>query len=146
MVEILKASRDTFVAQGNSAALSAGLDPNEPAYTGDTPATIDNRHLETATGSVTKGADYLNLELEVTAAHATNNAVTEVWYQEAEDPLKWSKWKYSHTIPDSIIAAVVDHYDAAAFELNARYTKLAVVSDNAINANLIATPKYYATV
>lgn len=146
MADILKASRATITIQEDTTAFPAGTNPNEAGYSAvDAPVVIDNRNTET--GANGKGADYLYLELDVTTGPAAEG-VAEIWYSQAEDDaqLKWSKWKHSHTVGDAIIISAVDHYDAGLFVLNARYTKLAVVaSTQAFNANLIATPKYYAT-
>ena len=135
--EVLQKARTVITAQSNGTALTADIDPNG-AYTGDTPAVIDNTY-DGGTENA-KGAEYLNLELEVTTAPKAA-ATAEIWYSESEDGTNYTKWRYSHTVGDDIDTSA-DRYIGGVFFLNANYTKLAVVAKSyGFNANLYATPK-----
>ncbi|HHE65295.1 MAG TPA: hypothetical protein ENL09_04660 [Bacteroidetes bacterium] len=137
--EILLKSRTTITAQGDGTALTADVDPNG-AYTGDTPVVLDNTYDGGTENCF--GADYLNLELNVTTAPGTE-ANAEIWYSISEDGTNYTKWKYSHTVGDAI-AISADRYAAGIFFLSANYTKLVVVAkDYGFNAQLLATPKLH---
>lgn len=135
--EILQKARTAITAQGNGTALTADVDPNG-SYTGDTPVILDNTYDGGSENC--KGADYLNLELNVTTAPSTA-ATAEIWFSESEDGTNFTKWRYSHSIGDDIATSVA-RYIGGLFFLKANYTKLAVVANSyAFNAALYATPK-----
>ena len=137
--EILLKSRTRIEAQGDSAALTAGEDPNSGSYTGDTPAVLDNRIA--ASSGEPKGAEYLQLELNVTT-HAGGDATAEIWDSISEDGTNYTKWRYSHTVGETILSAATPRCDAGLYVLTAQYTKLAVVAKAVgFNADLLATPK-----
>lgn len=136
--EILQKSRTRITAQGNATVLTADEDPNSGSYTGDTPATLDNTY-DAGTENC-KGADYLQLELDVTTAPSTAGTA-QIWYRGSEDGANYTKWKYSHTVGDDITTSI-DRYDGGLFALSYQYTQLAVVAINyGFNADLLATPK-----
>ncbi len=136
--EVLLKSRTRIEAQGNATALTATYDPNSGSYTGDTPIVLNNKY--TASENC-YGASLLQLELDVTT-HAGGDTSAEIWYSISEDGTNYTKWKYSHTVGDTILSAVTDRFDAGIFQLSAQYTKLAVVAVAvAFNADLLATPK-----
>ena len=136
--EILQKSRTRIEAQGNTTALTADENPNSGSYTGDTPISLDNSI--DATGDNPRGAEYLRLELNVTTP-PTSEAFAQVWWRGSEDNSNWTKWKYSHSVADSI-ATTSDRYDSGMFLLSYKYTELAIVAnDYAFNASLFATPK-----
>jgi hypothetical protein len=137
--EILIKSRTRIEAQGGTAAFTAGEDPNSGSYTGDTPVELDNR-ISASTGEP-KGADHLQLELNVTT-HAGGDATAEIWDSISEDGTNYTKWRYSHTVGETILSAATPRCDAGVYVLRAQYTKLAVVARSVgFNAELLATPK-----
>lgn len=136
--EVLQKSRTRIEAQGNTTALTVDLDPTSGSYTGDTPATLDNTYDGGSENC--KGADYLQLELDVTTP-PTTEATAQIWYRGSEDGTNYTKWKYSHTVGDDI-ATTADRYDGGLFALRYQYTQLAVVAISyGFNADLLATPK-----
>jgi len=137
--EILLKSRTTITAQA-SGALTAGEDPNSGTYTGGAATVIDNTYDAGTENSL--GADYLQLELDVTTAPTTAGGA-EVWYRGSEDGTNYTKWKYSHTVGDDI-ATTADRYDAGLFFLSYQYTELKVKAvDYGYTATLYATPKLH---
>lgn len=137
--EALQKSRSRITAQAGGTALTADEDPNSGSYTGGAATTIDNTY-DAGTENA-KGADRLNLELDVTADPATA-AVAEIWYRGSENNSDWTQWKRSHTVGDSILASGTPWYDAGLFYLEYQYTQLKVVALNyAFTAVLYATPK-----
>ncbi len=143
--EVLLKSRAEITAQDNSSSLNSSYDPNSASYTGGTPAVLDNR-ISAASGQP-QGADSLNLILLVTTGPATA-ATAEIWYSESEDGTNYTKYKYSHTVGDSIeITTAGDriYYDAGEFVLTAQYTKLAVKAGGYAIADctLFAYPKLH---
>ena len=137
--EVLQKSRDTITAQTNSSTLDTDYDPNSGSYTGGTPAVIDNTYDGGSENA--KGAEYLNLELNVTNAPATAGTA-EIWYAQSEDGTNYTRYKYSHTVGEDI-GTTAARYDAGVFVLSAQYTKLAVHAQGYdIDAcTLYATPK-----
>jgi len=136
--EILLKSRTRIEAQGNATALTATFDPNSGSYTGDTPAVLSNVYAANCSG-----ADWLQLELDVTT-HAGGDTTAEIWYSISEDGTNYTKWKYSHTVGDTILSAITPRLDAGIFYLSALYVKLAVVAVTvAFNADLLVTPKLH---
>lgn len=144
--EILQKARTRITAQTNysGTAFKAGGYPTNTtwntsgAYYGGTPAIIDNRISGGSDNG--KGANYLTLELDVTTAPASV-ATAEIWYCISEDGTNYTRWKYSHTVGDTIQTSAA-RYAAGLFELTAQYTKLAVVaiSFDITAATLYATP------
>lgn len=136
--EVLKKSRDQISAQGNGIAFTATYNPTSGSYTGDTPAVLDNTFdggLENC-----RGSDFLQLELNVTAAPATYTTA-QIWYRGSEDGTNYTKWKYSHTVGD-IISTSAARYDAGLFSMSFQYVQLAVVAVSyGFTATLYATPK-----
>lgn len=137
--EIRLKSRTTITAQDNTAALTAGYDPTSGSYTNLAAVTvIDNTYDGGSENGL--GASFLALELNVTAAPSTA-ATAEIWYSVSEDGTNYTRYKYSHTVGDSILTST-NRYSAGLFELSAQYTKLAVVAVGyAFTAQLLATPK-----
>lgn len=135
--EIRQKSRTLVQLQGNTAALTAGEDPNSGSYTGDTPVTLDNTFDGGSENGL--GADYLQLELDVTTAPGST-ASAEVWFRGSNDDINYTRWKYSHTIGDDILTSAA-RYDGGVFELTYQYTDLAIVARTAgFNANLNGVP------
>ena len=140
--EILIKSRAAITAQDNTSSLDASYEPTSVSYTGETPTVIDNRSAESGNS---KGADYLNLILLVTTGPATAGGA-EIWFSESEDGTHYTKYKYSHTIGDTITATTAGddiYYDAGMFILKAQYVKLAVnaVTYDIGDCTLLAYPK-----
>ena len=145
--EILQKSRTRITAQTNytSTAFKAGEYPTDATwntsgnYYGGEPTVIDNTYDGGSENS--KGAMFLSLELDVTDAPASA-ATAEIWYSVSEDGTNYTRWKYSHTVGDTIQTTAA-RYSAGIFELTAQYTKLAVVaiSFDIDAATLYATPK-----
>jgi len=136
--ELLQKSRATITAQA-SGALAAGFDPISGSYTGGAATPIDNTYDAGTENS--KGAEWLNLQLNVTTAPATA-ATAQIWFRGSEDGTNYTKWKYSHTVGDSILAATVALYDAGMFQLSYQYTELKVMAISyGFTADLKATPK-----
>jgi len=138
--EILQKSRATITAQA-SGALAAGFDPSSGSYTGGAATPIDNTYDAGTENS--KGSEWVNLQLNVTAtAHATLPATAQVWFRGSEDGTNFTRWKYSHTVGDSILAATIALYDAGMFQLSYQYTELKVMAISyGFTADLKATPK-----
>lgn len=136
--EILQKSRTRITAQGNGTALTADEDLNSASYTGDTSATIDNTYDGGSENG--QGADFLQLELDVTSAPSTA-AGAQIWWRGSEDGTNYTQWKYSHTVGDDIALSAA-RYDGGLFSLSYQYTQLAVMAvDYAFTAALYATPK-----
>lgn len=136
--EILQKSRATITAQA-SGALAAGFDPSSGSYTGGAATLIDNTYDAGTENS--KGSEWLNLQLNVTTAPATA-ATAQIWFRGSEDGTNFTRWKYSHTVGDSILAATVSLYDAGMFQLSYQYTELKVMAVSyGFTADLRATPK-----
>jgi hypothetical protein len=132
-------ARDRITAQANG-GLTAPYDPTSGSYTGGATTTINNTYsVGTENG---RGADYLVLELDVTTAPAASSSA-EIWWRGSNDSgTKWTKWKYSHTIADSILLTTADFYDAQTFWLKYNWTELKVVAvDSSFTSTLYATPK-----
>ena len=141
--EILVKTRTVIEAQANTTALTAGADPNNGGgtYTGATPVVIDNRLTGGSDNS--KGAHFLNLELNVTT-HSGGDATAEIWYCTSKDASNYTKWRYSHTVGETILSAATPRCDAGIFELSALCYKLVVVARTvAFTATLSATPVLY---
>jgi len=136
--EILQKSRDTIPAQA-SGPLAAGIYPYDTVnYTGGA-ATVINNTLGTENS---KGAEWLNLQLNVTIPHATLPATAQIWFRGSEDGVNYTRFKYSHTVGDSILAATVALYDAGMFQLSYQYTELKVMAVSyGFTSTLLATPK-----
>lgn len=136
--EILQKSRTRITAQAGGTALAADKNPGEAGYTGGAATAIDNTYDGGSENG--KGADYLQLELDVTSAPGTAGT-SSIWYRGSEDNSNWTKWKYSHTVGDSI-ATAADRYDGGMFLLSYQYTELKVMADDQVfTATLYATPK-----
>lgn len=137
--EILQKSRATITAQSNGVALTAAYDPNSGSYTGSTPAVIDNTYDGGSENS--KGAEFLNLELNVTSAPSTATSA-QIWFCTSENGTNYTRWQYAQTVPESILSTGAARYNVGLFVLTAQYTKLAVVAVSyAFTAALYATPK-----
>jgi hypothetical protein len=138
--EILIKSRAAITAQDNTASLDASYDPNHASYTGGTPEEIDNTY-DGGTENA-KGADYLNLILFVDDAQATAGGA-EIWYSESEDGTNYTRYRYSHTVGETLSTTDDLYYDAGIFVLKAQYTKLAVnaVDYDIPDCTLMAYPK-----
>ena len=96
-------------------SLLAGIDPNNPVYTGGTTTVI---------GPTTAiGAGYLQLELTVTVKPAVP-AMAEVWFRGSVNGIDYTNWKYSHSIGESI--ALTGKYDAGLFFLTYQYIELKI--------------------
>lgn len=136
--ELRNKARDRITAQA-SGGLTAPYDPTSGSYTGGTTTTIDNTYSEGTENG--RGADYLVLELDVTTAPAAVSTA-EIWWRGSNDGgTKWTKWKYSHTIGESILT-VADFYAAHSFGLKYNWTELKVVAvDSSFTSTLYATPK-----
>lgn len=133
--EILQKSRTRITAQGNGTALTATYNPSSGSYTGDTPTTLDN----TYDGNC-KGADFFQLELDVTSAPATATTA-QIWYRGSEDGTNYTGWKYSHTVGDNITTSAA-RYDAGLFSMSFQYVQLAVMAVTyGFTAALYVTPK-----
>jgi len=137
--ELLQKSRDTITAQA-SGALAAGFDPISGSYTGGAATPIDNTYDAGTENS--KGSEWLNLQLNVTIPHTTLPATAQIWYRGSEDGTTFTRWKYSHTVGDSILATTGALYDAGMFQLSYQYTELKVMAISyGFTADLKATPK-----
>ena len=138
--EVLLKSRAAITAQDNSSNLDEDFDPNSASYTGQAPAVIDNRISGGSDNA--KGADYLNLILFVDDAQATAGGA-EIWYSESEDGTNYTRYRYSHTVGETLSTTDDLYYDAGIFVLKAQYTKLAVnaVSYDIPDCTLFAYPK-----
>jgi len=136
--EILQKSRPPITPQA-SGVLTAGFDPNSGSYTGGTATVIDNTYDAGTENS--RGSEWVNLQLNVTNAPATA-ATAQIWYRGSEDGVNYTRFKYSHTVGDSILAATVALYDAGMFQLSYQHTELKVMAISyGFTANLLATPK-----
>jgi len=136
--ELLQKSRATITAQA-SGALAAGFDPSSGSYTGGAATPIDNTYDAGTENS--KGSEWVNLQLNVTTAPATA-ATAQIWFRGSEDGTNYTKWKYSHTVGDSILDATIALYDAGMFQLSYQYTELKVMAVSYdFTADLRATPK-----
>ena len=141
--EVLQKSRSTITAQDNSSSLDETYDPNSASYTGGTPTVIDNTYDGGSENA--KGAEVLKLELLVTTGPGTAGGA-EIWYSESEDGTNYTRYKYSHTVGDDIVATTGGdgyRYDAGIFVLTAQYVKLAVNAGayDIGDCTLFATPK-----
>lgn len=137
--ELRNKARDRITAQANG-ALTASYDPTDTInYTGGAATTIDNTYSEGTENSL--GADYLVLELDVTTPPAAETSAEIWWRGSNDDGTKWTKWKYSHTVNESILTAA-DFYAALTFGLKYNWTELKVVAvDSSFTSTLYATPK-----
>ena len=137
--EVLQKSRDRFAAQSAS-ALTADQYPGDGSYTLTTNCTtLDNTYDGGSENC--KGADYVNLELDVTNAPSTA-ASADIYYRGSEDGgTTWTDWRYSHTVGKAI-ATSADRYAAGMFVLMYQSTQLAVAANNYdFTSALYATPK-----
>jgi len=137
--EVLQKSRDRFAAQSAS-ALTADQYPGDGSYTLTTNCTtLDNTYDGGSENC--KGADYVNLELDVTNAPSTA-ASADIYYRGSEDGgTTWTDWRYSHTVGKAI-ATSGDRYAAGMFVLMYQSTQLAVAAkDYGFTSALYATPK-----
>src|SRR6056297_2234580 len=134
--EILQKSRSRITAQSSS-ALTADEYPGDGSYTLTTNCTtIDNTY-----DGGSKGAEYLQLELDVTSAPGTIAGAQIYWRGTEDGGTKWTKWKYSHTVGDDI-ATSADFYDAGVFVMTYQEVQLAVSAvDYDFTSVLYATPK-----
>ena len=133
--EILQKSRSRIIAQAAS-SLGADIDPNNPSYAGGSVTTLEN----TIGSTNCNGADFVQIELDITAP-PTAAAACEIWWRGSEDGSNWSKWKYSHTVGDTI-ETTADRYDGGIFMLSYQYTQLKMKAvDYGYTAVLYATPK-----
>ena len=138
--EVRQKSRARITAQA-SGALTAGYDPTSGSYTGGAATAIDNTYDGGSENGL--GAMFLNLELDVTTA-PTTAATAEIWYRGSEDNSTWTKWKYSHTVGESIVITTATRYAAGLFELTYQYTELkAVAVSYGFTSTLLATPKLF---
>jgi hypothetical protein len=138
--EILIKSRSTITAQA-SGALTADIDPNSATYTGGLITELDNTY-DAGTENC-QGAFAVQLYLDVTVV-PTADAVAEIWYAVKEEALSYTRWRYSHTVPEDILSSAAAMYDAGLFYLSAEITKLAVKAVNyGFTSTLYAVPKLY---
>ena len=138
--EILIKNRDAITAQDNSSALDEDYNPLSESYTGQAPTVINNT-LGATNGN---GANYVNLILFVDDAQATAGTA-EIWYAESEDGTNYTRYKYSHTVGETLSTSDDLYYDAGIFVLKAQYTKLVVnaVGYDIPDCTLFAYPKVY---
>lgn len=137
--EVLKKSRSRITAQSSS-ALTADEYPGDGSYTLTTNCTtLDNTYDGGSENC--KGADHVNLELDVTSAPATA-ATADIYYRGSEDGgTTWTDWRYSHTVGKNIVTSA-DRYAAGIFVLEYQATQLAVAAnDYGFTSVLYATPK-----
>lgn len=143
--EILQKARERFAAQSSS-ALTSGEYPGDSVY--DDPSsltgnctTVDNTYDGGSENA--KGADYLVLELDVTTAPSAD-ATAKIYWRGRKIDGSWTKWKYSHTVNETILDDGADLYDAGTFVLVYDETQLAVAAvDDGFTSVLYATPKLY---
>ena len=137
--EFRQKSRTRFTAQSSS-ALTAGQYPGDGSYSATTNCTtLDNTYDGGSENCL--GADYVNLELDVTSA-PTTAATAEVYWRGSEDGgTNWTDWRYSHTVGTNI-KITADRYSAGMFMLKYQVTQLAVASVGYdFTSTLYATPK-----
>ena len=136
--ELRNKSRERFIAQA-SGALTAPHAPTSASYTGGAATTLDNTYGVGTPNCM--GADYLVLELDVTTPPAAITTA-EIWWRGSNDGgTKWTRWKYSHTIGESILTTA-DFYGANSFALKYDLTELNVVAvGSSFTSTLYATPK-----
>jgi len=67
----------------------------------------------------------------------------EIWYSESEDGTNYTRYRYSHTVGETLSTTDDLYYDAGIFVLKAQYTKLAVnaVDYDIPDCTLMAYPK-----
>lgn len=137
--EFRQKSRNRITAQSSS-ALTAGQYPEDGSYTLTTNCTtLDNTYDGGSENCL--GADYVNLELDVTSAPSTT-ATADIYWRGSEDGgTSWTDWRYSHTVGTNI-KTTADRYSVGRFMLNYQYTQLAVASVGYdFTSTLYATPK-----
>ena len=136
--EILQKSRSRITAQSSS-ALTADEYPGDGSYTlTSNCTTIDNKY--TGGSENGKGAEYLQLELDVTSAPGTAAVAKIYWRGTNDGGTKWTKWKHSHTVGGDIETSA-DFYDAGLFVLTYKEIQLAVSAvDYGFTSVLYATP------
>jgi len=138
--ELRKKSRDRITAQSSS-ALTAGQYPGDGSYSLTTNClTINNAYSAGTENGL--GASLVVLELDLTnVAKPTADASAKIYSRGRKAGGSWTKWKYSHTVPDTLIATTVDLYDAALFELMYDEVQLAVAAVGYdFDCTLYATP------
>ncbi len=137
--EILKKSRSRITAQSSS-ALTADQYPEDGSYSADSNCTTLDNTYDGGTENC-KGADFVNLELDVTSAPATAGSA-DIYYRGSEDGgTTWTDWRYSHTVGKAI-ATSADRYDAGIFVLTYQAVQLAVAATAyGFTSVLYATPK-----
>jgi len=144
--EVLNKARSRATAQSAS-SLTAGEYPGDSVYDSPSSLTANCTTLDNTYDGGTEnaqGADYLVLELDVTSAPATD-AVAHIYWRGRKASGSWTKWKYSHTVADTILDDGADLYDAGLFELMYDETQLAVAAvDDDFTSVLYATPKLMA--
>ena len=138
--EVLLKSRAAITAQDNPNPLDTDYNPLHASYAGGESAVIDNTYDGGSENA--KGADYLNLILFVDDAQATAGTA-EIWYAESEEGTNYTRYRYSHTVGETLSTTDDLYYDAGIFVLKAQYTKLAVnaVSYDIPDCTLFAYPK-----
>ena len=137
--EFRQKSRTRITAQSSS-ALTAGQYPEDGSYSATSNCTtLDNTYDGGSENCL--GADYVNLELDVTSAPSTA-ATADIYWRGSEDGgTTWTDWRYSHTVGKSI-ATSADRYSAGMFILKCQATQLAVASVGYnFTSVLYATPK-----
>ena len=137
--EFRQKSRTRITAQSSS-ALTAGQYPEDGSYSATSNCTtLDNTYDGGSENCL--GADYVNLERDVTSAPSTA-ATADIYWRGSEDGgTTWTDWKYSHTVGKDIKTSA-DRYGAGRFMLNYQYTQLAVASVGYnFTSTLYATPK-----
>lgn len=137
--EFRQKSRSRFTAQSSS-ALTAGQYPEDGSYSATTNCTtLDNTYDGGSENCL--GADYVNLELDVTSAPSTVATAAIYWRGSEDGGTSWTDWRYSHTVGKDI-KTTADRYGAGRFMLNYQYTQLAVASVGYdFTSTLYATPK-----
>lgn len=137
--EFRQKSRDRITAQSSSALIGDEY-PEDGSYTATSnSATLDNTYDGGSENCL--GADYVNLELDVTAAPNTTSTAVIYWRGSEDGGTNWTDWRYSHTVGKAIKTSA-DRYSAGRFMLSYQYTQLAVASVGYnFTSTLYATPK-----
>ena len=137
--ELRQKSRPRITAQSSS-ALVAGQYPEDGSYsTTSNCETLDNTYEEGTENC--RGADYVNLELDVTTAPSTA-ATADIYWRGSEDGgTTWTDWRYSHTVGKAIKTSA-DRYSASIIPLRYDFTQIAVAAVGYnFQSTLYATPK-----
>lgn len=137
--EVLQKARSRVAVQ-TSSALTANEYPGDGSYT----LTTNCVSIDNASGENGDGCDYLVLELDLTnASYPTTAATAAIYWRGTNDGgTTWTKWKYSHSVGDSLIASTADRYDAGMFSMTYTEVELAVSAIGyGFTSALYATPK-----